>query len=94
MTHGGQLDGSGYSMTDAEFVMRRTPNLVMETSGLFADELLERLPTELGAHRVVFGSHSPWLNLGLELKRIERAHISEAIRRAIGSENAKTLLGI
>lgn len=94
MTHGGQLDGSGYSMVDAEYVMRRTPNLVMETSGLFADELLERLPRELGAHRLIFGSHSPWLNVALELKRIERAHMPESTREAVSSGTAKTLLGL
>lgn len=94
MTHGGQLDGSGYSMTDAEYVMRRTPNLIMETSGLFADELLERLPKDLGADRMVFGSHSPWLNQALELKRIQRAHISDGTREAIWSGTAKKLLGL
>ncbi len=94
MTHGGQLDSSGWSMTDAEYVMQNHPNLVMETSGLFADELLERLPGELGPDRLVFGSHSPWLNIGLELKRIERAHLPEEAKRRILGDSARKLLHI
>lgn len=94
MTHGGQLDSSGWSMTDSEYVMHKLPNLVMETSGMFADELLERLPSEVGEERLLFGSHSPWLNLGLELKRVERAHISSMTRQSILGGNAAKLLGI
>ncbi len=94
MTHGGQLDSSGWSMTDAEYVMRGHPNLIMETSGLFADELLERLPGELGPDRLVFGSHSPWLNLGLELKRLERAHMPEETKQRILGGTARKLLNI
>lgn len=94
MTHGGQLDSSGWSMTDAELVMRNNPNIIMETAGLFADELLERLPGEIGRERLVFGSHSPWLNLDLELKRIERAHIDDDIRTAILADNALRIFGL
>lgn len=94
MTHGGQLDSSGWSMTDAEYVMRRNDNIVMETAGLFADELLERLPGEVGTERLVFGSHSPWLNLGLEMKRIQRAHVDEDVRAAIFGGNAARILGL
>ncbi len=94
ITHGGQLDSSGYSMTDAEYVMHNVPNLILETSGFFADELLERLPEEIGCQRVLFGSHSPWLNLALELKRIERAHLPAEAKEAILAGNAKKLLGI
>ncbi len=94
MTHGGQVDSSGLSMTDAEFVMRGNDNIILETSGFFADEFLESLSADLGAHRFLFGSHSPWLNLGLEHKRIERAHIPDAVRDAIFGGNAKRLLKI
>ena len=94
MTHGGQLDSSGWSMTDAEYVMRRHDNIVMETAGFFADELLERLPVETGIGRLVFGSHSPWLNLRLEMKRIQRAHVSDDIRAAMFGGNAARILGL
>ena len=94
MTHGGQLDSSGFSMTDAEYVMNAHPNLIMETSGFFADELLESLPVALGAHRVIFGSHQPWLHLGLELKRLERASLSPELKAAVMGGNARRLLGL
>lgn len=94
MTHGGQVDSSGLSMTDAEYVMRNNPNLILETSGFFADEFLESLPAQLGVERFIFGSHSPWLNLGLEHKRIERAHTPETTRAAIFGGNAMRLLNI
>ncbi|MCC8180400.1 MAG: amidohydrolase family protein [Planctomycetes bacterium] len=94
MTHGGQLDSSGWSMTDAELVMRNHGNIVMNTAGLFADELLERLPGEIGIERLIFGSHSPWLNLDLELKRLERAHIDANVRAAILGGNAARMFGL
>lgn len=94
MTHGGQMDSSGYALTDIDFVMNRHENLIVETSGNFSDEGIENMPVRLGSHRMVFGTHYPYLNTELEIYRIKRAHLDEKIREDIFYNNAKKLLRI
>lgn len=94
MTHGGQLDSSGYALTDIDYIMDRYDNLILETSGNFSDEGIENMPVRLGANRMVFGSHYPWLNMDLEIFRIKRANLDEEIRQDIFYRNARRLLRI
>lgn len=94
MTHGGQLDSSGYALTDIDYIMNKYDNLIIETSGNFSDEGIENMPVRLGSHRLVFGTHYPWLNVNLEIYRIKRAGIDEEIRKDIFYRNAKKLLRI
>ncbi len=71
-THGLQLDDAAFELTDAELAMRECPNLIMETSGMYAPDTMLNVIRTLGAARLVFGSHSPWLNLEFELERVRR----------------------
>lgn len=94
MTHGGQVDSSGFSQMDAVKVIDNCPNIITETSGMFADEMIEDMANRLGPERLLFGSHSPWLDMRLETFRIRRAHISEDKKDVILGKNAMRLLGL
>ena len=91
-THGLQLDDAGFALTDAELAMRECPNLIMETSGMYAPDTMLSVVNTLGVERLVFGSHSPWLNLEFELERVRRMKLDEAHRSAVLGGNLLKLL--
>jgi uncharacterized protein len=93
-THGLQLDSAGFALTDAELVMHECQNIFMETSGMYAPETIEKLAHDLGAKRIIFGSHSPWLNQELELERVKRLALDPCEKNAILGENILYLLGV
>lgn len=90
-THGLQMDSAAYALTDAEFVMRECSNLIMETSGMYAPTVVERIIHELGVNRVLFGSNSPWLNQRFETDRILKFRITEEERAMVFSGNFEKL---
>ncbi len=70
-----------------------TPNILIETSGFDATAgFLEMAVRELGAERIVFGSHLPSRSLGTELGKVIGAHIPEHDKRLILGENYRKLL--
>lgn len=70
-----------------------TPNILVETSGFDATAgFIEMAVRELGAERIVFGSHLPSRSLGTELGKIVGADISENDRKLILGENYRRLL--
>lgn len=74
-------------------VARRHSNVVLEICGSLnhgAD--LERMVGELGAHRVVFGSDFPFLDLRCALGRVLFAQLDDAERAAVLGENMQRLL--
>jgi predicted TIM-barrel fold metal-dependent hydrolase len=76
-THGLQMDDAGFALTDADVAMRECPNIVMESSGMYApDSML----TAVNQARLVFGSHSPWMNMEFEIDRIQQLAITEEQR--------------
>ena len=73
--------------------VRNSPNVLVETSGFDATAgFIELAVRELGAERIVFGSHLPSRSLGTELGKIFGAVISEEDRRLILGENYRKLL--
>jgi predicted TIM-barrel fold metal-dependent hydrolase len=69
------------------------PNVLIETSGFDATAgFIELAVRELGAERIVFGSHLPSRSLGTELSKVIAANISEADKRQILGENYRNLL--
>jgi predicted TIM-barrel fold metal-dependent hydrolase len=92
-THGLQLDSSAFALADAEVAMRECDNLLMETSGMYAPGLMEMVVRDLGAERLVFGSHSPWLDAELELHRVMRLGLTAAQKEAVLGTNIQRLLG-
>ena len=73
--------------------VQSSPNILVETSGFDASAgFIEMAVRELGADRVVFGSHLPSRSLGTELSKIIAAEISEADKRLILGENFRKLI--
>ncbi len=93
-THGLQLDSSGFALTDADVAMRECPNIYMETSGMYAPETMENLARDLSAERLIFGSHSPWLDLRLEVERVRLLNLSPAQLEMVLGGNILKLLQI
>lgn len=73
--------------------IRNSPNILAETSGF--DPIagfIELAVRELGAERIIFGSHFPSRSLGTEYSKIFNAQISEREKKLIMGENMRTLL--
>ncbi|HYY87886.1 MAG TPA: amidohydrolase family protein [Chloroflexota bacterium] len=88
MTHGGQINISGLGQADAFDVLRRYPNVNIETSGVYRQDFLLDVATDLGAERVLFGSNSPRMDMRLEVQRARWADLPEAARALILGNNA------
>jgi predicted TIM-barrel fold metal-dependent hydrolase len=73
--------------------IRGSRNILVETSGFDASAgFIEMAVRELGADRIVFGSHLPSRSLGTELGKIVGADIPERAKRQILGENYRALL--
>ena len=73
--------------------VRDTPNVWIETSGFDATAgFMEMAVREVGADRLLFGSHLPSRSLGTELTKVTAAAISEEAKRKILGENFRRLL--
>ena len=73
--------------------VRDQPNILVETSGFDATAgFIEMAVRELGARRIIFGSHLPSRSLGTELSKIIAANISERDKRRIFGENFRAML--
>ncbi len=74
--------------------VRSSPNILVETSGFDATAgFIEMAVRELGAERIVFGSHLPSRSLGTELAKVTAANIPEEAKQKILGENYRQLLG-
>lgn len=74
--------------------VRASPNILVETSGFDATAgFIEMAVRELGAERVVFGSHLPSRSIGTELGKVLFAHITEEEKRLILGANFRRVLG-
>lgn len=82
MTNGGQFNISGLGQFDAELALRRCPNLVVLTNGLYRQDFIERAVAEFGPRRVLFASASPQFDLVYELLRVQRAEVASEDERA------------
>lgn len=72
-----------------------TGNILVETSGFDATAgFIEMAVRELGAERIVFGSHLPSRSIGTELGKILGAEITERERQLILGENYRRLLKV
>lgn len=91
-THGLQMDDAGFALTDSDLAMRECPNIIMESSGMYAPDNMIGVVEKLGVERLLFGSHSPWLNLEFELDRINRLALSEKQKEAVFGANILKVL--
>jgi len=75
--------------------VREQENVLVETSGFDATAgFIEMAVREVGAKRIVFGSHLPSRSLGTELGKVVGAEISEADKRLILGQNYRNLLNV
>lgn len=73
--------------------VRGSPNILVETSGFDATAgFIEMAVRELGAERIVFGSHLPSRSLGTELAKVTAANIPEEAKQKILGDNYRQLL--
>lgn len=73
--------------------VRDSENILVETSGFDPTAgFIEMAVRELGADRIIFGSHLPSRSLGTELCKISAAQISDADKRLILGTNFRKLL--
>lgn len=73
--------------------VRAATNVLIETSGFDATAgFMEMAVRELGADRIVFGSHLPSRSLGTELAKVIGAEVTDADRLLILGENFRRIL--
>ncbi len=73
--------------------VRALPNVLVETSGFDPTSgFIDLAVRELGAERIVFGSHLPGRSLGTELGKVLGARLTDAERRLILAGNLQRLL--
>ncbi len=94
MTNGGQFNISGLGQFDAELALRSCPNLAMFTNGVYRQDFIERVISELGAARVLFAAMSPEFEVAYELLRIQRADIQDEQRARVLAGNACDVYGL
>jgi predicted TIM-barrel fold metal-dependent hydrolase len=94
ITSGGQINISGSALMEAEVMIKENLNVTMETSGIYREDFIEEIVEKYGKERVVFGSNSPELHIGFEVKRAQWAHLSEDKIEAISWENAARILNL
>ena len=74
--------------------VRAHPNILVETSGFDPTAgFIEMAVRELGARRIVFGSHLPGRSMGTEFGKILGAAIGDKDKELILHENLRRLLG-
>ena len=75
--------------------VRNYDNILVETSGFDATAgFIDMAVRELGAERIVFGSHLPSRSLGTELGKVIAADITEKEKHLILGENYRRLLRV
>jgi len=89
MTHGGQINISGLGQADAMNTLQRHPNVCMETSGVYRQDFVEDVATQIGPERVLFGSNSPFMDMRLEVERARWANLGEDSKALILAGNAE-----
>jgi predicted TIM-barrel fold metal-dependent hydrolase len=94
-TNGGQLNISGLGQQDAELALAASPNLYLQTTGVYREDFLEKIAERHGAGRLLFASGFPAFDPRLELLRVQWApNLDVAARAAIlGGNAARLLLG-
>jgi len=88
------LTGVNYRV-DRNFyaLLRKLPNLYIETSGYKVHNGIEEFCEQFGAQRLIFGSGMPLYSGGAAVSMINYARISEKEKCMIAYENIESLLG-
>jgi predicted TIM-barrel fold metal-dependent hydrolase len=94
-TNGAQINISGLGQQDAELALEASPNLFIQTTGVYREDFIEGVVSRFGAGRVLFASGFPRFDPRLEILRVRWApHLDEQARAAILGGNAASLFGL
>jgi predicted TIM-barrel fold metal-dependent hydrolase len=94
-TNGAQINISGLGQRDALLALEASPNLVIQTTGVYREDFLEGVARRFGAGRVLFASGFPRFDPRLELLRVQWAPaFDDETQAAILHGNAQVLLGL
>lgn len=73
--------------------VQKNDNILIETSGFDPTAgFIEMAVREMGAERIIFGSHLPTRSLGTELCKVTCAQITDEEKRLILGENFRQLV--
>jgi uncharacterized protein len=94
MSNGGQINISGLGQADASLALKQSPNLCMDTAGVYRQDFIEETVSEIGGERVLFGSGAPYFDQRFEVKRVLYAKVDPVLCEAMQSGNALKILGL
>lgn len=94
MLNAGQMDLSGYTLTDVKHFMGKTPNLYLGTNGAVAADWLVDIYRNVSPGKVVFCSNYPFFEVDLECRRIELGFFTEDEKKDIFCTNGMTLFNL
>lgn len=92
VTNAGQLDLSGFSLSDVGYVMNMHPNIYMGTAAAVGAEWLANLVQNTARGRVLFESGYPFFDVYMEKFRIEKAYLKDEEVDGVMGKNAVALL--
>ena len=94
-TNGAQINISGLGQQDAELALEASPNLFIQTTGVYREDFIEGVVSRFGAERVLFASGFPHFDPRFELLRVRWApNLDEQAKAAILGGNAVKLFGL
>ena len=94
MTNGGQINISGLGQANAMLALVQSPNLFIDTAGIYRQDFIDETVVDIGGERVLFGSGMPYFDQQYELMRIKVADVSDDAREKMLWKNAQRLLSI
>lgn len=93
-TNGGQINVSGLGQTDVELALAASPNLAVQTAGVYREDFLENVVARYGADRLLYASGFPFFDPRLEILRPRSMRVGDDVRAAVlGGNAARLLLG-
>ena len=88
-TNGLQINMSGLGQTDAELALADNDNLIIQTTGVYREDFIERVVRRHGAQRVLYASALPHFDPRLEVRRVQWAAFSGDEMDAMLNGNAE-----
>jgi predicted TIM-barrel fold metal-dependent hydrolase len=92
-TNGLQINMSGLGQVDAELALADNDNLLIQTTGVYREDFIERIVQRHGPERVLFASAFPHFDPALEIRRVQWAAFSAVEQQTILHDNAARLFG-
>ena len=92
--NGGQINICGMLLSETRRMLEACPNVVIETAGVYREDFLEEIVTEVGEGRVLFASGSPLYDQEFEMARVRLAHLTESQKAQVWSANALSVFSL